>query len=115
MGGKPRLKRFWLSWYEPVDDSGDYRPDLEYPTRPEVQRYWCSGMHFEDIAGFGHSTFATLCAVVDATSEAKAWEAIDASWSGRNNQVRFSEERALDWRPHGGRFPWPEERQCPVT
>jgi hypothetical protein len=92
------MKRWWLSWYEPVGKSGDYRPNGEWPIPAEIRAWWCSA------EGDNH---ASLCAVVDASSERVAWLLIGAAWPDRDTE-RFCEEKPLDWRP-GDRFPWPAE------
>lgn len=91
---QPELKRWWVSWEEPTGMDGDYRP-ISVPVPPAVKRWWCSG-HGEG--------YATLCAVVDAPSEADAMAAIEDDW--KPQAWRFCTEHELGWRPNPGRFPW---------
>ena len=91
--------RFWISWEEPVDDTGDWRP-LHIPVPEEIKNYWCSG--------YGDD-YATICAVVDADNEAAAKDLVYQEW--RPQKWRFCEEQAVDWRPDPGRFPWTKEEE----
>lgn len=83
--------RFWIGWNEPGDDP---RPTA-WPLPPLIH-YWISG------EGDGYHT---LCAVVDAASEAAAKDLIDSLWYPTD--WRFCQEKADTWRP-GERFPWPD-------
>lgn len=89
-------KRWWVSWEEPITED-DYRP-LHLPLPAAVRAWWCSG-EGED--------YANLCAVVDASTEVQAKEAIEVEW--RPRRWRFCKEKEPMWRP-GDRFPWPEGR-----
>lgn len=97
MNGGEAMKRFWISWYQPVED-GDYRPiyDPKKESEPFEHRYWCSGET-------GDGRAVTMCAVVDAKTEAAAWKAVKKYWPDYG-EVRFANEVALDWTP-GDRFP----------
>ena len=91
------MSRFWVSWYEPVDEAiKDPRP-RKWPLPQTVIHYWVSGWT-------GDMDAATLCAVVDAASEdaAKA-EVMLSGWSPR--EWRFVEAVAPDWMPPADRFP----------
>jgi hypothetical protein len=91
-----KIKRYWISWREPLDETEDYRP-LKWPLPEAIPAYWCSG--------YGDD-FATLCAVVDARSEAEAMNIVGQHW--QPSGWRFVEERSPEWRPSSDRFPWPE-------
>jgi hypothetical protein len=86
------MKRWWVSWWEPLV-KGDYRP-FTWPLPPEIPKYWCSG--------YGDGT-ASLCAVVDASTEEEVKKLIEQFW--KPAEWRFCNERELGWRP-GDRFPW---------
>lgn len=89
------MKRWWISWYEPVDEQGDYRA-IRWPLADGIKKYWCSGW-----TGDGKS--ATLCAVIDAATEDEAKQIVRDHW--KPGEWRFCEEKPLHWRP-GDRFPW---------
>jgi len=96
------VKRFWVSWYEPMLD-GDYRP-RRWPLPVSVPHYWCSGMT-------GDGAFATLCAIVDVPTCCDVEAAVrSAGWTpgvpdGEESAVRFCDERPAGWMPDAGRFP----------
>ena len=95
------MKRFWLSWYQPVGADEDWRPiyDKKKESEPLKHRYWCSGE-------VGIPTVAvTVCALVDAKSEADAWRKVKRYWPDMG-EVRFCNEVAADYTP-GDRFPMP--------
>ncbi len=94
------MKRFWISWYEPNDGSGDCRP-IKWPVLKCVKHWWCTG---EVVDG---SAF-TMVALVDTPSEAKAKKAIKSHW--KPSKWRFCEECDADWTPDGGRFPVTAEK-----
>lgn len=90
------IKRWWISWYEPVGEGEDYRP-TKWPLAKPILKYWCSGYA-------GDMEEAILCAVIDTASEEAAKKLIAAQgWKPR--EWRFCDEKALDWLP-GDRFPW---------
>ena len=91
------IRRFWVSWWEPMED-GDYRP-LSLPLPEAIPAWWCSGEDLNDRA--------SLCAVVDAADLDEVRLLIMDYW--RPAEWRFIEERDPDWRPND-RFPWPEEK-----
>ena len=82
--------RFWISWQQPTSDP---RP-LTAPPNAAVLGWWESGI------GDGHFT---LCAVVEAKSEAEAKAAVRKDWPEAGDW-RFCEERPASWRP-SDRFP----------
>ncbi len=91
------IQRFWISWYQPTED---YRPI--YPkgqAAPLAHRYWCSGQRCADDSW-------TMCAVVDADSEADAKAVVQRYWP-EAKEWRFCEPRAADWLPGADRFPPP--------
>lgn len=90
------LRRFWVSWKEPVDETGDYRP-MSWPLPDSIPSFWCSG------EGDG---YVTLCAVVDAHSEAEVMDIVGRYW--KPSGWRFVTEKNPEWRPQSDRFPWPE-------
>lgn len=90
------MKRFWVSWREPIDETGDYRP-ISWPLPSSIPAFWCSG------EGDG---FVTLCAVVDAHSEAEVMDILAGYW--KPFRWRFITEKEPGWRPASDRFPWPE-------
>jgi hypothetical protein len=95
------MKRFWVSWYESVSPD-DYRP-LHDPPNAAILGWWCSGYRGDDIP--------TLCALLEAESEAAARKAVGEDWPGEK-EWRFCEERAGDYVP-GDRFPlspWMRQR-----
>jgi hypothetical protein len=96
--GRKTMKRYWISWEQL---SEDYRPLTDPPMPESIKAWWCSG-HSQDAA--------MICAIVDALSEADAWEAPDGKEVGT---LRFCEEKTLDWLPND-RFPitkdWQRER-----
>lgn len=97
------VKRFWVSWFEPL---GDYRP-LNDPPNAGVLGWWCTG---ERRSGSG--PLAVLCAVVAAGDEQEAKAAIATDWPGEK-LWRFCEETPSFWRPAADRFPlsgWMAER-----
>lgn len=86
--------RFWLSWFEPVDEeSPDPRPK-EWPLADGIVHYW--------VTGWGMST-ATLVAVVDAEDEDAAKNAIRRQ--GWSPGWRFCEPQPDGWMPPEDRFP----------
>lgn len=87
-------KTFWISWYEPIDESQDSRP-LKWPL-PATIDYWVSGWR-------GDMSAATLCAVVDAASEDEAKKLIGEYW--KPAEWRFCNPNELGWRPPADRFP----------
>lgn len=93
------LKRFWISWSQPTEDD---RP-LTYPPNAAILGWWCSG--------YDADGYATLCAFVQAKSEADAELQVLKDWP-EAGPWRFNDERAWDWEP-SDRFPlsdWMEER-----
>jgi len=94
------MTRYWISWEEHMPD-GDYRP-FTTPVEPDITAWWCSG-YGDD----GEVEYATLCAVVDAESERAAQSAVCKFWDPW--AWRFCYAREDNWKPDGGRFPWPEE------
>lgn len=69
------MMRFWMSWYQPGPDE---RP-VTYPPPKPILGWWTSG-ETEEVF--------TICAVVEANSEADAWgevENIDA-WPDRGEK-----------------------------
>jgi hypothetical protein len=94
------MRRFWISWEEPVDDSDDSRP-LKWPLPSSIPAWWQSG------SGDGYHT---LCAVVDIKDEEAAREVIKDHW--QPSGWRFCEEHPADWIPNAGRFPWPRKTEA---
>lgn len=92
--------RFWISWYQPTED---YRP-VKWPLPPEIPGFWCSG--------YGADDAATLCAVVDAPTEASAKRIIQAkrNWP-ETHRWRFCEGKEPGWMPPPDRFPHGKSRK----
>jgi hypothetical protein len=86
--------RFWIGWYEPVDEAEDPRP-LTWPLPNGVQ-YWISGWR-------GDMSAATMVAVVDAATEEAAKKLIESLW--KPDGWRFCEEQEPGWMPPPCRFP----------
>ena len=74
------MKRFWVSWYEEVDETGDWRPFTVPPTE-SIPHYWCTGTTDDE------PERKSICAVVDAENEEKAWEVVKKHWAA--NEERF--------------------------
>lgn len=92
------MPRFWISWYEPLDDTEDYRP-RKWPLAPAIVAYWCTGYTSDDQA--------TLCAIVDAENEEAAEQAVeDQGWSPA--RWRFCNPVSTTHWPEPTRFPVPE-------
>ena len=91
------MSRYWISWYEPTpDETEDYRP-LVVPTADDgVVGWWCSGHVIDGSA-------ATLCAVIEASSQADAEAVVARFW--RPDGWRFCEGVPSGWMPDNGRFP----------
>ena len=86
------MSRFWISWYQPTED---YRP-LTDPPNAAVLGWWCSGERCSDSA-------ATLCALVEAKDERRAYVVIKKDWP-EAEEWRFCEPRDEAWEPND-RFP----------
>lgn len=86
---EPTKTRYWLSWYGGKDS--DPRP----VTFPVPVEWWCTG---EDLEGV-----CTICAIVDAESEADAFCLISQWWP--EAKARFCKEQEPGWRPTADRFP----------
>lgn len=120
------MPRYWIRWYEPVDDSEDYRP-RKWPPAAPVIAFWSTGWTCpaELVGTFGDREayddndqeqvirpvppmrHVTLCALVECMSVALAKQAIlDSGW----DPVcwSFVDKKPDGWRPHEERFPWPE-------
>ncbi len=99
-----KARRFWLSWSQPTND---FRP-LTDPPEPGVLGWWCSG--------YDASNYATLCALVEASTIQGAKAIVRRSWPEAPPKAeawRIEDERLPDWLP-GDRFPidkgWMQER-----
>jgi hypothetical protein len=84
--------RYWLSWY---DESFDYRP-VKYPPNEAILGWWCTGLD--------HRDRATICALVQASSEHEAWAAVAKDWP-QSSEHRFIEDRGPDYVITSDRFP----------
>ena len=94
------MKYFWMSWYQPFDETEDYKP-LTYPPNTAILGWWCSGRT---------ETGATICAWVKANCEEKAKEAIRQDWPEAEDW-RFCDEKEKP--TNSSRFPvsdWMIER-----
>jgi len=91
------MKRFWISWYQPVGESGDWRPiyNSKKESEPFGNKYWLSGET-------GDGKAVTICAVVDARSQTEAEKLVKKFWPDAGDW-RFCEEHPLPWTP-GDRF-----------
>lgn len=90
----PSGSRFWISWYEPYGDDGDYR-SLLWPLPTGIVRYWCTGHTLDNRA--------TLCAVVDAFDEEAAKQLVSTAF--KPGEWRFCEAKEADFMPAPDRFP----------
>jgi hypothetical protein len=83
-------ERWWISWYELGDDP---------KTNPSgVVAFYCTGFRVVDDA-------ATICAVVDASSEEAAREIVRKGWPGASDKEwRFVSARPRGWLPSSERF-----------
>jgi len=93
------LRRFWMSWFVSEED---YRP-LTYPPNAAILGWWCTGTSSDDRA--------TLCGLVDATTEEEARAAVLRDWPGI--EWRFIEPQDADYVIMSDRFPlsdWMKQR-----
>lgn len=79
----------WISWHQPTED---VRP-LTYPPGPKIMGWWCSGSDHDDVP--------ILCAMVKASSEREAKEAVTMDWP-EAKRWRFCDARESP--VVGGRF-----------
>ncbi len=86
------MSRFWVSWY-----SGYYAD--EGCSKPPFQ-VWLSGERFRRSS---ERTNATICAVIDAESEALIWPAVKEHFP--DYEKRFCCQVGDDWAPLEDRFP----------
>jgi hypothetical protein len=93
------MKRWWVSWNEPLDQSQDCRP-IKWPLPPEIPHWWCTG-------GAGDGSTASICAVVDAPCENAAKKLVARHW--KPDSWRFCEEKERGWLPASDRFPVKKE------
>jgi hypothetical protein len=97
------LKRFWISWWEPMGEDEDWRP-LTVPNKASgVIGYWGSGFRIIDEDKETQEAQESVCAVVEATGVKAARELIGQFW--RPTEWRFCEEQEKDWLPEPSRFP----------
>ncbi len=96
---KSKIKRFWISWYQPTED---YRPiyGSKKQKEPLNHLYWCSGQRCSDDAW-------AMCAVVDALNETAAKRTVKKYWP-EATEWRFCDEKETDWMPND-RFKVPAE------
>ena len=87
--------RFWISWWGGKDD--DCRPLRDDESTPA---WACSGQRVPEPC-------FSICAVIDAESEEKAWEIVLEYWP--EAVERFCNEKPGDWLP-GDRFRCIEEK-----
>jgi hypothetical protein len=83
------MTRYWISWYEPSEDP---RPARDWQTAPD---WWCTGQRMDGAS--------TICAVVDAKTEAQAKKIVRKHWDP--SEWRFCNVQASDWAPPADRFP----------
>jgi len=81
--------RFWVSWWGGA--AGDCRPLLD---DAETPAWGCSGERDTEPQ-------FSLCAVIDASTEAQVWEQVKRCWP--EYVQRFCERKPDGWRP-GSRF-----------
>lgn len=96
--------RWWLSWYQA---GPDHRP-LTYPPNDAILGWWCTGQREDDVD--------TLCALVQAESEATAWKAVLKDWPDMIDR-RFTSERPPGYVITSDRFPlsdWMIPRMSPA-
>ncbi|MBN1535212.1 MAG: hypothetical protein JW908_00665 [Anaerolineales bacterium] len=86
------LKRYWVSWWSRTE--GRKVPPFQT---------WISGEREKSEGVYEQS----LCAVIDAESEAEIWKAVKKHFP--DYEQRFCESREMGWRP-GARFPGFEDR-----
>lgn len=84
------MKNYWLSWYH-CETLGEF--ELHFP-------WWVSGETLDEPPQF------TICAAVQAESEAKAVALINECYDKHPGFLkwRFINEREDDWSPFGDRF-----------
>lgn len=85
-----KLKRFWISWYEPHIEKFEYHGP-----------WWISGQLFD-------GSLDTVCAAVIAKDEESARQKMLNCYDDKRVPAfnwRFCEERPDDWEPFNGRFP----------
>lgn len=104
------MPRFWISWYEPLDDTEDYRP-RKWPLAPAIVAYWCTGhsVSLRKTKNGNEDAFydsASLCAIIDAENEPAAKQAVeDQGWSPAT--WRFCDQVSTTHWPEPTRFPVP--------
>lgn len=86
------MKRYWVSWEQPIDDETGASP---YDTVSDMIDCWESGWS-------GDMERCMICAVIDAESELAVWEGV-GKMVGEYTE-RFCTEKPSGWQP-GGRFP----------
>ena len=87
------MTRYWVGWI-----SGNYAD--EGCTAPPF-KFWQTGV--TDHPTDPERDHLTLCAVIDAESEAEAWALVGQHFP--DYQQRFISVRASDYRPSPDRFP----------
>jgi hypothetical protein len=90
MGGG-ELMRYWCSWWSSMEqDKGCTEPPFQH---------WISGYR----ASQGDASYdeCSICAVIDAESEAQVWQAVARHFP--DHEQRFCNPRTADWTP-GDRF-----------
>lgn len=92
------MTRFWLSWY---DRDPDPRP-LHDPPNEAVLGWWISGSTDEE---------TIICAVVSASTEDEAWDAVAIDWPFETVRRRFCEDKGPSFVP-GDRFPTHDRKWC---
>jgi hypothetical protein len=84
------MPRWWISW---EDNGVDSRP-FKLPLPAEIASWWCTGYGVD---------YSTVCAVVDAGSDAEAKIVVKKFWDVRD--WRFCSQKPNGWMPDPGRFP----------
>lgn len=106
--GKPELRRFWLSWWQP---GPDFRP-REWPLGDVMDRFWCSSERTRRRQVFGAELVVeyvreySLCAVVNAVDEAAAKGVVRLLWDIEGEpEWRWCDEKRAGWLPDADCFP----------
>jgi len=83
------MKRFWISWWTDEYENAIDRASFDF---------WISGQRgFDD-----DETQFSICAVIDAESESKAWRKAQKYFAVM--ETRFCTEHELTWTPGNDRF-----------
>jgi hypothetical protein len=94
------LPVFWLSWWDNPNGANGVKLAPEQEERFEA---WVSGYRYR-YDDTGEVEECSMCARVEAETEAEAWAMVNCMYPGASGDVRFTNKEAPGWRP-GDRFP----------